>query len=54
MKAVVLVQECRKSNTGEQRMDIEDRKNVTSWRKRHLYFAADDNLKFCCFFKNNK
>ena len=22
--------------------------------KRHLQLAADDNLKFCCFFKNNK
>ena len=22
--------------------------------KRHLSFAADDNFKFCCFFKNNK
>ena len=22
--------------------------------KRHLYFAADDNKKFCRFFKNNK
>ena len=22
--------------------------------KRHLEFAADDNFKFCCFFKNNK
>ena len=22
--------------------------------KRHLYFAADDNLKFCRFFKNKE
>ena len=22
--------------------------------KRHLQFAADNNFKFCCFFKNNK
>ena len=22
--------------------------------KRHLYFAAEDNLKFCRFFKNNE
>ena len=22
--------------------------------KCHLLFAADDNFKFCCFFKNNK
>ena len=22
--------------------------------KRHLYFAADDNLKFCCFFKKKQ
>ena len=23
-------------------------------RKWYLYFAADDNFKFCCFLKNNK
>ena len=22
--------------------------------KRHLYFAADDNFKFCCIFRINK